>query len=83
MTQIERIERIERIRKMIKKFPKNPKNANDNYRLFLVKCAQLLELDTKLNEMEQREQPGDAESSKTFELQLESISDEVLKVIWH
>lgn len=73
---------IERIRSMIKRFSENPKNAKENYRLFLVKCTKLLEYETKLSEMEQLEQPGDAESSEIYRQQLKSISDEVRKIIW-
>ncbi len=73
---------IEKIRNIIKRFSENPKNAKENYRLFLAKCTQLFEYDTKLIELEQLEQPGDAESSEIFKQQLKSISDEVRKIIW-
>lgn len=78
--------KIERIRSIIKRFTESPKKFQE-FQLYLAKCARLFELTTQLNELEELGEPEITSDTyeddiKIFNEQIDSIGEEVRKIIW-
>jgi hypothetical protein len=79
--------KIERIRSIIERFTGESKDHSVNFQLYLAKCSRMFELLTQLDELEEIGVPEKISATyeddiKIFNQQLDSIGEEVRRIIW-